>query len=216
MGEPTNDEWWRHDEPAVNDRQARERRAAERRRPEEDPVLRRREPSPRAARRSRRASRDGPRRGRRAAPRAPPLQGPALGSSAVGHRGGPAQRYGYSAPERGGHGSTIPDDRLPRRRPRAAASARLVPAERAPAARDVGKQRRLEVPASLAHAWARHPSRGVPCGGGRARGRAACHRGSRRVRMRCLPRGPRCRGTRDERGGGYDRGRGDNPGRRNR
>lgn len=37
MGEPTNDEWWRHDEPAVNDRQARERRAAERRRPEEDP-----------------------------------------------------------------------------------------------------------------------------------------------------------------------------------
>ena len=37
MGEPTNDEWWRHDEPAVNERQTREHRAAERRRLEQDP-----------------------------------------------------------------------------------------------------------------------------------------------------------------------------------
>lgn len=118
MGEPTNDEWWRHDEPAVNDRQVRERRAAERRRPEEDPYS--------GAASHPRAPRDGravrPETGRSEAAELPHARrrsrGWRSGSSAVGHRGGPAQRYGYSAPERGGHGSTIPDDRLPRRRPR--------------------------------------------------------------------------------------------------
>ena len=103
MGEPTNDEWWRHDEPAVNDRQARERRAAERRRPEEDPYS--------GAASHPRASRDGravrPETGRSEAAELPHARrrsrGRRSGSSAVGHRGGPAERYGYSArDERGG------------------------------------------------------------------------------------------------------------------
>ena len=118
MGEPTNDEWWRHDEPDVNDRQARERRAAEKCRLEGDPYS--------AASGRHRPPRDGravrPEMGRSEAAELPHARrrsrGARHGAAAPGHRGGPAQRYGYSASERARHGSTIPDDRLPRRRPK--------------------------------------------------------------------------------------------------
>lgn len=118
MGEPTNDEWWRHDEPAVNERQTRERRAAERRRLEQDPYY--------GAASRHRPPRDGravrPETGRSEAAELPNARrrsrGGHAGPSAPGHRGGPAQRYGYSGSERASHGTMIPDDRPPRRRPR--------------------------------------------------------------------------------------------------
>lgn len=122
MGDPTNDEWWRHDEPAVNERPSRDGAPAGGRGGRgRDPY----EGDPYGQPRRQRPPREGhavrPDMGRREAASLPNARRRSrAGSASAGayHREGPARRQGYSASERGGHGSTIPDDRPPRRRPK--------------------------------------------------------------------------------------------------
>lgn len=135
MGDQTNDEWWRHDEPAVNERHAsapssgRPSRAggaagqgARDARGSRDvrDAHGGRVSSPRPVREGRTVR---PETGRREAASLPNARsrahsGARPANGPRGYRQGPAQRLEYGESERCGRGTTIPDDRPPRRRPR--------------------------------------------------------------------------------------------------
>lgn len=129
MGDQTNDEWWRHDEPAVNERRpsapssnpgrsggsgASGRSARDARVSRDDvrsphPVREGRVVRPETGRREAASL---PNARSRARSGARPTSGPR------GYRRGPAQRLEYGESERRSRATTIPDDRPPRRRPR--------------------------------------------------------------------------------------------------
>ena len=130
MGEQNNDEWWRHDEPAVNERHASASGAPSGARPVSGSQAgsarggsRPAQPHVSSARPVREGRAVRPETGRSEAASLPNARsrsragqrGDAHPSRA--HREGPAQRFEYGEPERRAHGSTIPDDRPRRRRP---------------------------------------------------------------------------------------------------
>ena len=130
MGEQNNDEWWRHDEPAVNERHASASGTPSGARPVSGSQTgsarggsRPAQPHVSSARPVREGRAVRPETGRSEAASLPNARsrsrvgqrGDARPSRA--HREGPAQRFEYGEPERRAHGSTIPDDRPRRRRP---------------------------------------------------------------------------------------------------